>query len=266
MALALLSLNNTRARLATCVVVDANAAPGFPVIQPLLHREIAEFTPETLELALAGSPGLERIILSSVHPPTERRLEPLLAHWPVLRVGHKLHLGFSLDEYAGRATLGGDRIAGLAAAGAWFPLPSIVLDLGTAVTVNVLDAGRVYRGGYIAPGLRLHREYLRERTAQLPALDPEELMSVAPGLGQDTRSAMAAGIRHAFQGQLQGLLSAALVSLGEIGETPQSIIVTGGDAALLTPELAAPLTAAPVITEPGLALMGMVRLAQLNPL
>jgi type III pantothenate kinase len=257
--LLLLSINNTRTRLLR--------EEGLRELlqAPTATLEAAEFI---ARLGAEGiSPETHALVLSSVVPPAEVRLAEALAPYALTRVSSALRLNFSLEGYAGRAGLGGDRIAGLAAAAEHFPLPAIILDLGTAVTVNVLDAERNFLGGYIAPGLRLFVEYLPERTAQLPRLveaGATPWLGEPPALlGQDTHSSMEAGAYHGFLGQCANLLAAARTALGAI--PPQSVIVTGGDAALFHTFLAATQPGTPAHLAPLLAFQGMRVLGRLNP-
>lgn len=254
----LLSINNTRARLAW--TEPGNEAA--PALRQLYLGPTAELTATALTGAVPPElAGKGNLVLSSVVPAAEERIRGWLEGFTIVRVTAQLHLNFSLAEYPGRATLGADRIANLAAATALYPLPALILDLGTAVTLDLLDAACVYRGGMIAPGLRLFSDYLPARTALLPQLPPGTLPAVA-GLGQDTVGAMHAGVRHGFTGMLHGLLQAALAVPG--AAAAQSVIVTGGDAALVTEPLARLGLPVAVHHAPDLAFLGMRLLGDLN--
>lgn len=257
MNMLLLSINNTRTRLALAEETPAQ------VVRDLWVGPSRDFGPVVFTETLAAH-GLESarqgLVLSCVVPAVEASLQTVLAEFRRVRVSASITLNFSLENYAGRATLGADRIADLAAVADRFALPAVILDLGTAVTVDVLDANRRYLGGMIAPGLRLFTEYLGERTAQLPRLQTSELSNAPPALGQDTREAITSGAFHGFAGQCRGLLEAAVRALPEGGV--QSIIVTGGDAAVFHSSLALPGTDLRYV--PDLGLTGMRLLGRLN--
>lgn len=255
MNLVLLSINNTRSRLLSAQGEDVGEW------RDLWAGATPDLGPAHLAQALARSgiaAASHALVLSSVVPAVVERLAPVLAEFRVIRISAELRLNFSLGDYAGRATLGADRIADLAAAADGYALPAVILDLGTAITVDALDAERRYLGGMIAPGLRMFTEYLAEKTAQLPRLEaPVEPPSA---LGQNTEGAIRSGAFYGYAGQCQGLLEAACRAVP--GEGVQSVIVTGGDAALFHSSLAWP--GAAVHSVPRLALAGMRLLGRLN--
>ena len=99
-------------------------------------------------------------------------------------------------DYRTPTTLGADRVA--AAVGAWADYagrPILVVDAGTAVTYDYVDAEGVYHGGNIAPGISMELRALHEFTARLPLVPfPEEMPSLCRELfGRDTREAIALG-------------------------------------------------------------------------
>lgn len=146
-------------------------------------------------------------------------------------------------------TLGADRLAAAAGAHALFGRhdPLVVIDAGTAATVEVLADG-TYLGGAIAPGPDLLRRALAQGTAQLPEVPPE---TPARCIGRSTREALQAGVAAAFVGGLRYLLAA---TRRELGRRP-FVVVTGGWGAAL----AGPLHAD--AHEPALVLHGVRVLA-----
>ena len=73
--------------------------------------------------------------------------------------------------------IGEDRIANAIAAQEFYGIPAIVIDMGTAVTFDIISS-KGYEGGIIAPGLAVMTHYLHEQTALLPKLKPEDLVHV----------------------------------------------------------------------------------------
>ena len=124
-----------------------------------------------------------------------------------------------------------DRYLDLLAARAEHPWPSIVVDAGTAVTVDALDAAGDHAGGVIFPGPALLRRSLARGTARIDiALD------AAPALlGHSTASCVAGGVLQGFQGAVRGIVEAMAHRLG--GRA--TIVVMGGDAALAASAVAA---------------------------
>ena len=113
----------------------------------------------------------------------------------VYRLNSSTPLPIRID-YGTPRTLGCDRIA--AAVGAWSDFKGrniLVVDAGTAVTYDLVDASGVYRGGNIAPGISMQLKALNHFTARLPLLPFPEHMSTLHDtlLGHDTESAMTLG-------------------------------------------------------------------------
>ncbi len=152
-------------------------------------------------------------------------------------------------DYPGVETLGADRIANAVAAAAFAPLPCVVADFGTAVTFDVLVAGKDvprFIGGVIAPGLGSMGQYLARNTALLPALEPER---AERAIGRSTAEALHAGSYFGYCGLVRGILGALAAELGE----PPCVIATGGDAALLSQWLPEIDSVRPLLTFEGLA-------------
>jgi type III pantothenate kinase len=130
-------------------------------------------------------------------------------------------------RYPQAREIGGDRLA--VSLGAWTQPgpPCIIVDMGTATTLDILSVDG-YEGGIIAPGLEVMTRYLHEQTALLPQLDPEDLLG-ARGIGRSTREAMRIGCSIGFGGMIRALLetvSAELTERGVTGEIP--VLATGG--------------------------------------
>ncbi|MDE7474089.1 MAG: type III pantothenate kinase [Duncaniella sp.] len=113
----------------------------------------------------------------------------------VYRLSPSTPLPITID-YSTPNTLGSDRVA--AAVGAWSDFKGrdiLVVDAGTAVTYDYVDASGVYRGGNIAPGITMELKALNHYTARLPLVPFPENMSELHGslLGRDTAEAITLG-------------------------------------------------------------------------
>lgn len=145
---------------------------------------------------------------------------------PVVEVRHDLDLGIRLD-YPRPETLGADRLANLAGVAKLRGRPAIVIDAGTATTIDAVTAGGVFLGGAIAPGPAMMLDYLADRTAKLPRL---AMRPVRGPVGRSTEEAMrlAADVGYA------GLLNAIA---GRMVSDPRFrrpyVVATGGAAALV---------------------------------
>jgi type III pantothenate kinase len=109
----------------------------------------------------------------------------------------------------------------------------IIIDAGSAVTVDVLDEAGAFIGGAIFPGLHLMAQALRDHTALLPLTDIREPTPTLPG--DDTRSAIRAGVYWAVAGGIKALIQ----QLGVFRKNHRhaEVLITGGDAELLLPVL-----------------------------
>ena len=124
--------------------------------------------------------------------------------------------------------VGADRIANLAALSSVSSLPAMIVDCGTAVTVEVLDSNKVFRGGQIAPGRFLLRKALSEYTALLPFLPVDDIK--AKTFGWDTPDAIRLGTDFGLIGAVKEFISQAKIELG-VDDCP--VFITGGDAKIL---------------------------------
>ncbi|HEV3262619.1 MAG TPA: type III pantothenate kinase [Gemmataceae bacterium] len=111
---------------------------------------------------------------------------------------------------------------------------ALIVDAGTAITVNWVDEAGAFRGGAILPGLRLMAGALHEHTALLPLVDPATCGTPAfPGT--TTRAAIEAGVFWAAAGGVQALLHQFDAASPA---RPWELFLTGGDGGLLAPALA----------------------------
>ena len=133
--------------------------------------------------------------------------------------------------------IGEDRIANAIAAQEFYRIPAIVIDMGTAVTFDIISS-QGYEGGIIAPGLAVMTHYLHEQTALLPELKPEDLVNVEGAIGKSTVEAMKLGVAVGFSGMIQSILDKVTDGLAERGESDPVVLSTGGSVANLTKEWA----------------------------
>lgn len=123
------------------------------------------------------------------------------------------------------STLGMDRIANAAAAFAFYKSAVAVIDFGTCINTVVVDATGRFLGGAIMPGRMLQRKSLSTYTAQLPLLPIKN--TLPPPVGNNTMSAMAAGIDRGVIGSVRELINTTRQLLAN----PSCIFLTaGGDA------------------------------------
>ena len=126
------------------------------------------------------------------------------------------------------STLGADRAANAEALAAFYPLPGLVIDCGTAVTMEVVDEKKVFRGGAIAPGRTLMRRILGSGTAQLPELPLSQ--KIPEDIGEGTRNSIAFGVDRGCIGMIREFIAAARKKHNIV-----SVVLTGGDAPFFLP-------------------------------
>ena len=146
----------------------------------------------------------------------------------VLAPGVKTGLNIRIDN---PAQLGADLLAGAVAAKALYPLPCLLVDLGTATKIGALGADGSFLGCSIAPGVGVSLEALSARTSQLPRV---ALRAPARAIGTDTVASMQSGIVFGTACMIDGMLARMERELGE----PASVVATGGLAKAVIPHCA----------------------------
>ncbi|TNE83462.1 MAG: type III pantothenate kinase [Gammaproteobacteria bacterium] len=180
------------------------------------------------EIDRLGSPA--RIRLSNVANDTmARQVEAAAQHWDcaLQRAETTEQLAGVVCGYDNPATMGVDRWLALLAAWKAYQGACVVVDAGSAVTVDLLDGSGLHRGGYIVPGLPLMREALLGGTARVRVVDIAET-DITPG--RTTQQA----VGHGSLLMLSALVASAAAQLSE-SESSIKIVVTGGDGGVLLP-------------------------------
>lgn len=107
------------------------------------------------------------------------------------------------SKYASFKQLGNDRKVNVyGALKRWDP-PFLILDFGTATTIDYVSAGRVFEGGLIVPGIKSCLDLLHEKTALLP---PVRIKTVPYFLGRSTRAGMLSGVLNGYGAMVDGLI------------------------------------------------------------
>lgn len=179
--------------------------------------------------------GVSNVIYSTVaNVPPAAFLDRWTARkWTVVALSDLEELPFP-SVYETPRTLGQDRQAVVAAARRLGRLPALVVDAGTCVTFDLVDAGGVYRGGNISPGLRMRLTAMHEYTRRLPRV---AIAAPRDRVGRSTAQAVLHGGWMGVVYELEGLYN-RLVNDGE----PPTVLLTGGDADLLAVQLRMPVT------------------------
>ena len=208
-------------------------------------------TAAALVKKFAGGKKIEGAVLCSVVPrATPRVCKTVRALWKldVLKLTPKTVRGVGID-YPRPASIGPDRLANAVAAKFHFGAPVVVVDFGTAVTFDVVNARGDYVGGIIAPGLAAMTDYLHEKTALLPKIKIREVKKI---VGKSTEQAMLVGAVHGYRGLIRGLL---LELKRELKTKKLPVVATGGYAQLIASKLPEISAIRPDLTLEGLRLV-----------
>ena len=146
-------------------------------------------------------------------------------------------------------TLASDLVAAAVAAKEEYPLPCVIVDMGTATTLTVVDEKGRYIGGAILPGVGLSLGALAEGTALLPRI---EILPPRNLIATNTVDSMKSGIVYGTAGSIDGLLERFSEALGK---APASIVATGGMAPLICPYCRHAVTIDETLLLKGLALI-----------
>lgn len=196
----------------------------------------AEQLPSRFQTAWVASVGPAALMVELIDALTTRGRRISMARTQSQFAGMRI-------AYAQPARLGVDRFLALLAAHARAQGPWLVVGVGTALTIDLIDSDGMHRGGRIAPSPTLMRESLHARASQLPPTGGTNVMFAA-----DTDSALASGCEGAALALVEQSQQAAAVLLGD---RPR-ILLHGGGAAALAPTLP-DATISPALVLEGLA-------------
>ena len=157
---------------------------------------------------------------------------------PGLKTGLNIHVDIP-------SQVGSDLIVAAVAALAEYKAPLILIDMGTATTIEVVEPENVYMGGVIFPGVRVALDALTSRAAQLPGISLDQPRQV---IGKNTVDCMRSGTMYGNAAMIDGLIDRIEEELGH----SSTIIATGGLARFITP-----LCKREIIVEKDLLLKGL---------
>lgn len=173
---------------------------------------------------------IDDCIISSVVPPVFNSVKTgvikVIGKQPMV-VGPGLKTGLDLRVEI-PSQVGGDRIVIAVAALAEYKAPLILMDLGTATTIEVIEPDNLYVGGMIIPGIRTSLDALISRTAQLPGINLDKPKQV---IGKNTVDCMRSGMMYGTAAMIDGIVDRMEEELGH----SSTLIATGGMAQFITP-------------------------------
>ncbi len=220
-----ISVGNTRTRIG--IFIDGTMDDGDSVVDnakyTILTEKIRQAYEKVADLEDAA------VMLASVNPPLAERIEHFvtteMSPARFLRVERDVEvpIGRQLDP---EAMVGEDRLLNAAAAFDVLQQACIIVDAGTAITIDFVDGAGTFHGGAIAPGAAMMLRALHEFTAQLPETT---VARPVEAVGHNTIEAMRSGMYHGLRGMVKELAE----QYAETAGTYPMIVATGGDAPML---------------------------------
>ena len=203
-----------------------------------------------LEMHHRNPQDIRGAIVSSVVPSVtntfKRAIEKFCKVKPlVVGPGIKTGLKIRIDN---PAQLGSDLVVDAVAGCQEYPAPMIIIDMGTATTMSVINEREEFVGGAIMPGLRLSLEALSSRASLLPHIDLIPPKSV---IGRNTIDAMDSGMIYGTASMLDGMIDRIQEELGQ----PVQVIATGGLSQKVTPYCRHTITQDPNLLLKGLRIL-----------
>ncbi|WP_224485249.1 type III pantothenate kinase [Robertkochia aurantiaca] len=171
-------------------------------------------------------PDIERAIISSVGRLDAKRLKALKVFCPVHELSHESKIPFR-NRYATPRTLGMDRIALVSSAFYHYPHTNcLVIDAGTCITYDFINAESEYLGGAISPGLQMRFRALHEFTSRLPLVEETDYEDL---IGISTDSSIITGVIGGAAKEIDGIIAEYLQNFKDL-----TVILTGGDHLILS--------------------------------
>lgn len=214
--------------------------------------ELAVFIKTAFDIGGFRFENITGIAIASVVPPLTIQATRLAQQYfgcaPVV-VGPQLDIGL-VNDYLNPHEVGADRLVNSLAAWKKYETAALVVDAGTATTLDVVSNAGHFLGGAIAPGLQISANALFQATARLPRV---ELETPPHAIGRSTATALQAGLVYGYAGLVKELVARCMTELEVVapGE-PITIVATGGLA-----ETIAPLVPSIQHIEPQLTLEGL---------
>lgn len=226
----------------------------FETNQQSASLEYAVILRETFSLYGVDVSNIEGGIISSVVPSVTDTIKVAVERFTgsdFLVVGPGIKTGLKM-EVDNPAQQGSDLVVGAVAGIHNYPVPQILIDMGTATTVSVINQDMAFIGKMILPGVAISLDALSSRTAQLPtvSIDPPRKL-----IGSNTVDSIKSGILYGNAGALDGLIDRIELELGE----PCTVVATGGLSSVITP-----LCRHQILLDEALLLKGLLILYEKN--
>jgi type III pantothenate kinase len=237
----LIDIGNTQIKLA---IAGSDGIQRFQAIE--LSR------PEFLSEVLRTTPAIDKCIVVRSGEYPRGWLQKLNSVFPkFIELKHNTPLPIEI-VYETPESLGMDRIAGAVGASFLFPDKNIlIIDAGTAITVDFVSRDKKYLGGNIIPGMSIRFKALHEYTNRLPLVQAKNEFQL---LGTSTETAIRAGVLNGIVFELEGYIKAIENKYPQL-----AVVMTGGDAEFFAKRLKSD-----IFVELNLIFAGLNRILEYN--
>ncbi len=210
--------------------------------------------PELVSYAQSVHP--QRIVVSSVSYSEEQLKDEFSKITPNIYLLKSTTPVPLTKRYDSPETLGADRVAAAVGAKVLYPKNNcLVIDMGTCITYDLVDAEDNFHGGIISPGVRMRFKAMNTFTKRLPLLEPDGIPNGIPELiGKNTKHAMQSGVMNGLLAEINGLIEEYDKVLTNI-----NVIFCGGDATYFANRIKKPN-----FVVPELVLIGLNRILEYN--
>jgi len=189
--------------------------------QPFFKKELCRF----MRVKRINPLCIQSAVICSVVPKAEsvleRNLKKIFASVKSSFLGRDITIPIR-NCYKKPHQVGNDRLVNALGVKANYRLPALVVDFGTATTIDVISRDGAYQGGIIVPGIRMSLESLHEKTALLPLLTAGKPHAI---LGRDTKNSILSGVFYGYSFLVDGFINA----LAGNTLSSKTVIATGGN-------------------------------------
>lgn len=179
--------------------------------------------------AIKSLPEIMNVIISSVSELNVDVYSYLNTNYKVIDINNQLKFPFE-NCYHTPNTLGGDRLALAAAANFYYPNKNVlIIDAGTCITYDLINASNQYLGGGISPGIAMRYKSLNYFTSRLPLIDSKNDSEL---IGTDTNRSIESGVINGVISEIDGIISQYMMEFDDL-----TVVLTGGDSEFLSMQL-----------------------------
>ncbi|TAA39789.1 type III pantothenate kinase [Corallincola spongiicola] len=239
----LIDIGNTRAKLYS---LDGG---GLTLLKSSSHQQLPVDTESLLACRAYSQIWVASVAQSAVVATLSEAVAPFAVNFNLVKTPRSAY-GL-INAYAKYESLGIDRWLAMLGGRQQCKRPFIVIDFGTAITVDLVDEFGQHKGGWIAPGYRAMTNVLLSDTSEVTADQAAILSGSRLTFGVSTEQCVSEGIRSALIGYYQQAVTTAQTSLGS--KIPVRVFLTGGDAAQLPAQILKQAQLCPELVLEGLA-------------